>query len=156
MGTEDTPQTHASPSTQLKQLLWPGCVAVQAIHVAAKLGLADLMAAGPTTVVELSAATRMNRTSLAHLLRALTGLGIFARDTSDRYRQTPLSEALRADHPESIRPSAMMLGARFIWEPVGWLDENSRLGQAAFERVHSVSFFRHVAQNPEDGAVFKR
>jgi DNA-binding IclR family transcriptional regulator len=87
---------------------------VQAIHVAAKLGLADLVAAGPKTVVELSEATRMNGTSLARFLRALTSLGIFAEDTSGRYCQTPLSEALRADHPESIRPLAMMLGARFI------------------------------------------
>jgi hypothetical protein len=44
MGAEDIRQTNASPSTQLMQLLWPGGVAVQAIHVAAKLGLADLVA----------------------------------------------------------------------------------------------------------------
>jgi hypothetical protein len=80
MGAEDIPQTNASPSTQLMQLLWPGAVAVQAIHVAAKVGLADLVAAGPKTVVELSEATRMNGTSLARFLRALTSLGIFAED----------------------------------------------------------------------------
>ncbi len=154
MGTEDAPQKNASPSTQLMQLLWPGAVAVQAIHVAAKLGLADLVAAGPKTGVKLSEATRMNGTSLARLLRALTSLGIFAEDTSGRYCQTPLSEALRADHPESIRPLARMLGARFIWEPVGWLEESIRTGQAAFERLHSAPFFRHLAEHPEDAAVF--
>ena len=79
MRAEDTPQTNASPSTQLMELLWPGGVAVQAIHVAAKSGLADLVAAGPKTVVDLSEATRMNRTSLARFLRALTSLGIFCR-----------------------------------------------------------------------------
>jgi hypothetical protein len=154
MGTEDTPQTNAPPSMQLMQLLWPAAVAVQAIHVAAKLGLADLLAAGPKTVSELSDVTRMHRTSLARLLRALTNLGIFAEDTSGRYSQTPLSDALRADHPDSIQPFALMLGARFIWEPVGRLDESIRTGQAAFERVHSVSFFRHLAENPDDAAVF--
>ncbi len=60
MGAEDTPQTNASPSMLLTQLLWPGGVAVQAIHVAAKLGLADLVAAGPKTVVELSEVTLIN------------------------------------------------------------------------------------------------
>jgi hypothetical protein len=154
MGAEDTPQTNASPPMQLMQLLWPGGVAVQAIHVAAKLGLADLMASGPKTVVELSDATRMNGTSLARFLRALTSLGIFAEETSGSYGQTPLSEALRADHPESIRPLAMMLGARFIWEPVGWLDESIRTGQASFERVHAAPFFRHLAENPENAAIF--
>lgn len=88
------------------------------------------------------------------MLRALTSLGIFVEDTSGRYCQTPLSEALRADHPESVRPLAMMLGARFIWEPVGLLDESIRTGQVAFERVHAAPFFRHLAENPEDAAVF--
>jgi hypothetical protein len=154
MGTEDTSQTNAPPSTQLMQLLWPAGLVVQAIHVAAKLGLADLVAAGPKTVVELSEATRMHRTSLARLLRALSSLGIFAEDTSGRYCQTPLSEALRADHPESVQPLAIMFGARFIWEPVGRLGESIRTGEVAFERVQSVSFFRHLAENPEDAAVF--
>lgn len=154
MGAEETPPANASPSMQLMQLLWPGGVAVQAIHVAAKLGLAELAAEGPKTAAELAEATRTNGTSLGRFLRALTSLGIFAEDTSGRYRQTPLSDALRADHPESIRPWAMMLGARFIWEPVGWLDETIRTGHAAFERVHRAPFFRHLAEHPEDAAVF--
>ena len=150
----DRAQRNTSPSTQLMRLLWPGGVAVQAIHVAARLGIADLVAAAPKTAVELSEATRTNGTSLARLLRALTSLGIFAEDASGRYRQTPMSDALRADHPESIRPFAMMLGARFIWEPVGRLDESIRTGRAAFERVHSAPFFRYLAENPEDAAIF--
>ena len=52
---------------------------MQAIHVAAKLGLADLVATGPKTVVELSEATRMNGTSLARFLRALTSSGSLPR-----------------------------------------------------------------------------
>jgi hypothetical protein len=39
MKAEDTPQTSASPSTQLMQLVWPGGVGVQAIHVAASWAL---------------------------------------------------------------------------------------------------------------------
>lgn len=81
------------------QLLWPGGIAVQAIHVAARLGLADFVVAGPKTVAELAEATGANGTSLARLLRALISLGVFAEDTSGRYRQIPLSDALRADDP---------------------------------------------------------
>jgi hypothetical protein len=44
-------------------------------------------------------------------LRALTSLGIFAEDTTGRFRQTALRDTLRSDHPESIRPFAMMLAA---------------------------------------------
>jgi SAM-dependent methyltransferase len=91
---------------------------------------------------------------LDRFLRALTSLSIFAKDASGRYRQTEFSEALRADHAQSIRPWAMMLGARFIWEPIGFLDETIRTGQAAFERMHRASFFSHLAKHSEDAAVF--
>jgi hypothetical protein len=96
----------------------------------------------------------MHPASLARLLRALTSLGVFVEDTSSRYGQTPLSEPLRADHPESVRPLAMMMGARFFWEPIGRLDESIRTGQTAFERVYAQPFFRHLADHPEDAAVF--
>ena len=139
---------------QLMQLLWPGAVAVQAIHVAAKLALADLLADGPKTATELAEATHTDATSLDRFLRALTSLGIFANDPSGRYRQTDLSEALRADHSQSMRPWAMMLGARFIWEPIGSLDETIRTGRTAFEHVHRAPFFNHLATHSEDAAVF--
>src|SRR5256886_4727400 len=100
-----------SPSMQMMQMLWPGAMAVQAIHVAAKLALADLVAGGPKSIRELADATHTHGPSMARLLRALTSLGIFVEDTTGRYRQTALSDTLRSDHPESIRPFAMMVGA---------------------------------------------
>jgi hypothetical protein len=39
-----------------------------------------------------------------------------------------LSDTLRSDHPESIRPFAMMLGAHFVWKPSGALQETVRTG----------------------------
>ena len=45
-----------SPSMQMMQILWPGAMAVQAIHVAAKLALADLVAgaSGAKSSAEIS------------------------------------------------------------------------------------------------------
>jgi hypothetical protein len=40
-GKEPEP-VNVSPSMQMMQLLWPGAMAVQAVHVAAELSLADL------------------------------------------------------------------------------------------------------------------
>ena len=112
----------ASASMQMMQILWPGAMAVQAMHVAAKFALADLVAGGPKSIEELAEATHCHGPSMARFLRALTSLGIFAEETTGRFRQTALSDTLRSDHPESIRPSAMMLGAHFIWEPSGKLE----------------------------------
>jgi hypothetical protein len=138
----------------MMQLLWPGAMAVQAIHVAAKFALADLVAAGPKSIQELAEATHTDAPSMARLLRALTSLGVFAEDETGRFRQTALSDTLRSDHPQSIRPTAMMLGAHFIWTPSGALEEAVRTGQSSFERIYGAPFFDYMAGHAEDAAVF--
>ena len=154
MSTHERPPADMSPSMQMMQLLWPGAMAVQAIHVAAELALADLVANGPKTVTELAASAHAHGPSLGRFLRALTSLGIFAEDPDGRFRQTALSETLREDHPESIRRWAMMLGARFVWKPCGELDRTVRTGQPAFEHVYGAPFFKHLAEHQDDAVVF--
>jgi SAM-dependent methyltransferase len=144
----------STPEQQVMQLLWPGAITVQAVHVAARLDLADLLAGGPKTVAELAEATKTDRVSLGRLLRALSSLGIFAEDAPGWYRQTPLSDTLRSDHPQSIRRWAMMLGARFVWEPCDELHETIRTGRPAFELVYRAPFFRYLSDHPDDAAVF--
>jgi O-methyltransferase domain/Dimerisation domain len=154
MSTNEPQPAAVPPSMQLMRLLWPGAMAVQAIHVAAKLGLADLVASGPKTVAELAAGVHAHGPSLGRLLRALTSLGIFVEDADGGYRQTPLSETLQADHPDSIRRWAMMLGAGFMWRPSGELDRTIRTGQPAFEHIYGAPFFKHLADHQDDAAVF--
>jgi SAM-dependent methyltransferase len=139
---------------QLMGLLWPGAMAVQAVHVAAKLGIADLVAEGPKTLEELTEATHTHGPSLGRLLRALTSLGIFGEDTAGRYCQSLLSDALRTDHPESMRRWAMMLGAGFVWSPSGELVVTIGTGQPAFEHVYGAPFFKYLADHRDDAAVF--
>jgi hypothetical protein len=139
---------------QMMQILWPGAMAVQAIHVAAKFALADLVASGPKSIKELAEATHTHGSSLGRFLRALTSLGIFVEDTTGRYGQTALSDTLRSDHPESMRPFAMMVGAHFFWKPLGALEETVRTGQPSFERVYGAPFFEYLAGHSDDAAVF--
>ena len=143
-----------SPSMQMMHILWPGAMAVQAIHVAAKLGLADLVASGPKSIKELAEATHTHASSLERFLRALKSLGIFAEDTTGRYGQTALSDTLRSDHPQSVRPSAMMMGAHFFWKPSGALEETVRTGQPSFEHVYGAPFFEYMAGHSDDARVF--
>ncbi|HEV3036878.1 MAG TPA: methyltransferase [Candidatus Angelobacter sp.] len=154
MSNREAQAQPVSPSMQMMQMLWPGAMAVQAIHVAAKFALADLVANGPKSIEELAEATHTHGSSLGRFLRALTSLGIFSEDTTGRYRQTALSDTLRSDHPESIRPSAMMLGAHFVWKPSGALEETVRTGQPSFERVYGAPFFEYLAGHSDDAAVF--
>jgi len=154
MSNQEPQAQPVSPAIQMTQILWPGALAVQAIHVAAKFALADLVASGPKSISELAEATHSHGPSMARLLRALTSLGIFAEDTTGRFQQTALSDTLRSDHPESVRPFAMMLGAHFVWEPSGALEQTVRTGQPAFERIYGAPFFDYMAGHPEDAAVF--
>jgi len=154
MSNQEPQAQPVSPSMQMMQILWPGAMAVQAIHVAAKLALADLVAGSPKSIEELAEAAHSHGPSMARFLRALTSLGIFAEDTTGRFRQTALSDTLRSDHPESIRPFAMMLGVHFFWKPLGALEETIRTGQPSFEREYSAPFFEYMAGHSEDAAVF--
>jgi len=154
MSNREAQAQPVSPPMQMMQILWPGAMAVQAIHVAAKFALADLVAGGPKSIEELAEATHTYGPSLGRFLRALTSLGIFVEDETGRYRQTVLSDTLRSDHPQSIRPSAMMLGAHFVWKPSGALEETVRTGQPSFECVYGAPFFEYLAGHSDDAAVF--
>src|SRR5215471_5844730 len=61
-----------------------GYVASRAISVAAKLGIADLIAEAPRTADELARATKAHAPSLRRLLLMLASIGIFAEGADGR------------------------------------------------------------------------
>ena len=135
-------------------LIWPGAFVVQSIHVVARLGIADVLGPEPRTADELAEAAQVDAPSLKRILRALTTLGVFAEDTDGRFRHTDMSQTLRAGHPESVRAWALMLGAHFVWRPLGDLYESVRTGTPGFRRLYGERFFEWSKTHPEDGAVF--
>lgn len=140
--------------TKPMEYLWPGIIAAQAIHVAAKLRIPDLLASGPKTVDELASDCGAHPPTLDGLLRALSTLEMFARVPDGRLRNTPLSEVLRTDHPQSQRDAALFLPAAFLWRPLGELCESVRTGEATFQRIFGQRFFEYLSTHPDDAAVF--
>lgn len=138
------------------EYIWPGIIAAQAIHAAAKLRIPDLLASGPKTIAELARESGAHPATLERLLRALGTLQMFAAESDGRFRNTPLTELLRADHPQSQRDAALFLPAPFLWRPLGELYESIRTGEPGFERIFGQGFFDHLAAHPEDAAVFNR
>lgn len=137
----------------MTRFIW-GAIPVQAISVAAKLGIADLVAEKPKTAEDLAQATKTNLAALRRLLRTLASLRIFAEDDASRFLNTPLSETLRSDHPDSVRALAILWGAPFFWRPWGNLEEAVTTGRPAFERVYQESFFDYLIHHPADASVF--
>src|SRR5262249_62263779 len=89
------------PEAVITQIIFGKWVAM-ALSVAAKLRVADALAAGPKEIAELAEKTGTHAPSLFRVLRALASVGVFAEDEGGRFRQTPLSQGLRTGVPGSV------------------------------------------------------
>jgi hypothetical protein len=138
--------------TGMQQLII-GDSRTQAIYVAAKLGIADLLDK-PQSADELARATETHAPSLRRLLLVLASIGIFAEDLAGKFKHTPLSETLSRKHPQSTRDLAIMWGSEFFWRPWGELSESVRTGRPAFDHVHGSSLFEYLAAHSDDATIF--
>lgn len=125
----------------------------QAIYVAAKLRLAELLKDGPKTADELAPAAGANARPLYRLLRALASVGIFTEDDQHRFGLTPMAECLRSDVPGSLWPMAILRGG-LQYEAWGQLLHSVQTGESAFEQIHGMPIFDYFAKHPEDGKLF--
>jgi O-methyltransferase domain len=141
------------PSAEMLRML-NSFLTVQALHVAAFLGLADLVAAGPKGVDELAAATEADRSSLHRLLRMLTGPGVFREEADGRFAITPLGATLRSDSPDSVREWALFVGAPEMWAVWAGLRGSVMSGQASFPTVHGAPMWEYIAARPDLGDAF--
>src|ERR671929_528171 len=125
----------------------------QAIHVAATLGIADLLEDGPKSADELAETTGTHAPSLYRLLRALASVGIFV-ETDGRFGSTPLAEYLRTDTPGSLRAWVRLIGQQSFWRSWGNLLHSVRTGEPAFRKLYGMTPFEYWAAHPEEAAVF--
>lgn len=84
------------------------------VFVAAKLGLADQLAASPKSAAELAGPMGAHAPSLHRLMRTLASLGILTEHTEQRFALTTLGEALKTDAPGSARASLLVVGSRWF------------------------------------------
>ncbi|WP_394830842.1 acetylserotonin O-methyltransferase [Pendulispora rubella] len=142
-----------SPADELARLV-NGFGISQAISVAARLGLADLMANGPVTVQDLASKIGANPRALHRLLRALAGVGVFAEMEAGSFVLTPMAERLRSDVPGSFRAFALLPSEPSFWGPWGELLYSVKTGKTAFSKVYGMDVWEWREKNPEAGQVF--
>src|SRR5262245_54601845 len=92
-----------------------GFMVSQAVHVAAKLRVFDVLRDGPKTVRQVAERTETHEPSLGRLLRMLTAVDMLVEDEDGRFAATPLGGLFRSDHPQSVRSLAVMYGEPFFW-----------------------------------------
>ncbi len=124
----------------------------QSICLAAKLGLADLVADGPRTADEMAASTGTQPRALYRLLRALASVGVFAEDGEGRFAQTEMSACLRTG-PTTQRAFAMMNGDEHYraWAD---LEFSVRTGLPAFDKAYGMGVFDYLSAHPEQAKIF--
>lgn len=128
----------------------------QSIHVAAKLGIADLLANGAKSIPDLAAATQTHPQSLYRLLRALASMGIFAETEAGEFELTPRAATLQSDTPGSLRDYAIVLGETWHWQTWGDILYSVKTGLPAFDHVYEMDFLDYLAQNPDLASAFDR
>jgi hypothetical protein len=125
----------------------------QAIYVAAKLGIADLLKDGPQTSKELAQTIGAHAGSLYRLLRVLASFGIFAEDEQGRFEMTPLASLLQKGTRNSKRAFALWSGG-VSYQLFGALEYSVLTGEPAFDHLFDMEFFEYLVQNPEVGILF--
>jgi hypothetical protein len=147
------PPNDMSPAMVMRHLN-TGYWISQAIAVAAKLGIADLLKHGPKTRDELARAAGADPQALYRLLRGIATVGVFAEDAHGRFTLTPVAALLRTDVPGSLRAAAMMSGEEWEWRPWGALLHSVQTGQPAFDHIFGMEFDDYLARHPEAADIF--
>lgn len=141
------------PARQLLHMV-NGYQVSQALHVAAALGISDLLASGPRDVTGLAEATATHGPTLLRLMRALESVGVYACDEEGLYANTDLGELLRADVPESLAGWATYAGRPYYRQAWTGLLDSVRTGDNAFAAVHGMPVWEYRMQHPAEQLIF--
>ena len=125
----------------------------QAVSVATRLGIPDLLADSAKTAEELAKLVSVQPEPLYQILRASASCGVFAEDDIRRFTNTPMSHCLRSDVPGPGRTNALLIG-EVLFATLGELMHAVRTGTPAFDKVFGQSFFEFLSTHKELGRVF--
>lgn len=157
MSTEMKPaeQQAVPPDAFLTEVAF-GALMSQALYVAAKLSIADLLVEKPQSVQQLAAATQTHERSLYRVLRSLSSIGVFEEVEPKVFALTPIGQALRSDAPNSVRNGVVFMGEEWHWRVWGNLIHSVRTGETAWKKTHGAEVFDYFSSNPEQAEIFNR
>jgi hypothetical protein len=125
----------------------------QAIYVAAKLGIADLLKDGPQSCVALAASTGSDTPSLFRLMRALSSVGIFSQLGREHFALSRLATSLQTEVHGSLRAMVITIG-EIHYQACGNLLHSVQTGSPAFNNVFGASLFDYLRQNVDAADAF--
>ena len=121
------------------------------IHVAARLGIADVLAGGPKPIEQIAEETGAYAPYLYRVMRALCCVGIFVEQDDRTFALTPLAECLQTGTMRSIALFLLSDWHNQAWER---LVDSVKTGEIPFEQAHGMPCFEWLEQHPEAARVF--
>ena len=139
------------PAAQIMQIA-AGKMITKPLYLAAKYGIADLLAEGPRHVDELAASAKVHAPSLYRILRTLASVGIFSEVGERRFQLTPPAELLRSG--PTMR--AMVLWLNDPRHDRAWeqLAHSLETGQPCVEKAYGKPVFEWLPTVPDLAAIF--
>lgn len=133
-----------------------GAIMTQALGVAAKLGIADLLADGKKPVDELASASEAHAPSLYRILRSLASTGVFVETAPRVFANTQVSNLLRSDVPGSMRNGVIFMAEPWHYNVWGNMLHSARTGETAWKATHGQEVFDWFPSHPEESEIFNR
>lgn len=145
--------TKAQAATQLLELIGMRLIS-ESIHVAAALGVADLLADRPKSADELAEATGVSASSLRRVLRGLATFNVFSQDSDGRFAMAPMGEFLKRDAAGSLHSAALFFGG----ERGAKVDElflhSVKTGETAPQTLSGGNWISWLQSKPEWTSLF--
>jgi hypothetical protein len=153
-GATQSTEQPVAPGRRLAELI-NGYQVSAAIGAFARLGVADALASGPSSITELSQRLGADERALARLLDATLDVGLFTIDDDGRCRLGELGDLLRSDVPGSLRRFAVVSTDDWRWVAYGHLGHALRTGEPGFVAAHGCRLWDYLASHPEAAASFE-
>ena len=141
-----------SSSSVLLEMMY-GYQKSQALFVAAKLGIADILSNGSKTADELAKATGVDSRSIYHLMRALISVGVFSTEDNDKFKLNPMGKHLLTGTSDSLRGTVMAMGDEG-YQAWGNLLYGIKTGKTAFNHTFNRNFYSYLKQDSEASVNF--
>lgn len=138
--------------SRVNQLYW-GFVISRAIHVAAKLGLADHVDDTGTSVTEIAKTLKVNADRLYRLMRLLASYEIFTEKEKYKFYPTSLSKVIETDGDASIRSAAHLVTSS-MWQAFGQLEHSVNTGKDCYTELFGKGVFDYLHEHPAEAQEF--
>lgn len=127
----------------------------RAVYVAAKLGIADLLADGPRPASELAQLTKAHAPSLYRVLRVLAALKVLREQPHGHFALTPLGDRLRTNVPGSLRNWATLTDSVGGLRPFDRILDTVMSGEAGLKLEYDDTWIDYLVKHPAAAVNFQ-